>query len=265
MSDVIPLVPGLVSVTYRQLTPDDVVRLAAEAGLEAIEWGGDVHVPAGDLAEAERVAQLCRTTGVAVCSYGSYYRAGCDDLEVADQVVRTAICLGAPNIRIWAGHSGSAECAGGDRLRVAEDVGGFAALAAEHDIQVSLEFHPETLTDTLESTLQLLDEIKMPAGTVRPYWQPTAGLRVGEAHRQVDALLPLLSTVHVFSRTAEGERQPLRAGTSLWLDVLGQLARATDDDGTERFALLEFVRDDDPDTLATEAATLRGWLSSLPG
>ena len=43
--------PGLCSVTFRALDVPAVVRLAAEAGLERIEWAGDVHVPPGDLAD----------------------------------------------------------------------------------------------------------------------------------------------------------------------------------------------------------------------
>ena len=41
-------VPGLCSVTMRQLGVEEVAKLAAESGLRAIEWGGDIHVPPGD-------------------------------------------------------------------------------------------------------------------------------------------------------------------------------------------------------------------------
>src|SRR5699024_11930088 len=49
--------PGICSVTYRDLPPEEIVPLTAEAGLEGIEWGGDVHVAPGvpDLAEHTRV------------------------------------------------------------------------------------------------------------------------------------------------------------------------------------------------------------------
>ncbi len=38
---------GLCSVTFRALPPERIVALAAAAGLDVIEWGGDVHVPPG--------------------------------------------------------------------------------------------------------------------------------------------------------------------------------------------------------------------------
>ena len=46
---------GLVSVTFRKLTPEKIIELVSEAGLNAIEWGGDVHVPHGDLKRAAEV------------------------------------------------------------------------------------------------------------------------------------------------------------------------------------------------------------------
>ena len=40
---------GLVSVTFRDKTPAEIVSEVKKAGLDAIEWGGDVHVPHGDV------------------------------------------------------------------------------------------------------------------------------------------------------------------------------------------------------------------------
>ena len=36
--------PGLVSITFRKLQPDAIIKLVAQAGLTGIEWGGDVYV-----------------------------------------------------------------------------------------------------------------------------------------------------------------------------------------------------------------------------
>ena len=39
---------GLVSVSFRPHTPEDILKAMQCAGLNYIEWGGDVHVPHGD-------------------------------------------------------------------------------------------------------------------------------------------------------------------------------------------------------------------------
>ena len=36
---------GLVSISFRSHTPDEILRAAAESGLTQIEWGSDVHAP----------------------------------------------------------------------------------------------------------------------------------------------------------------------------------------------------------------------------
>ena len=68
------LIPGLVSVTFRQLAPREIVQLAAAAGLRGIEWGGDIHVPHGDLQAARAVRDITAAAGLQVLAYGSYFR-----------------------------------------------------------------------------------------------------------------------------------------------------------------------------------------------
>src|SRR5687768_14765950 len=62
--------PGLVSVTFRKLSPAEVVRVAVDAGLTSIEWGGDIHVPHGDLARAKEVAAMTTEAGLSASAYG---------------------------------------------------------------------------------------------------------------------------------------------------------------------------------------------------
>jgi 3-dehydroshikimate dehydratase len=238
------LMPGLVSVTFRQLTPAEIVALAAEHGMAAIEWGGDVHVPTGDLAVAREVAARCAGAGIAVEAYGSYYRASGDFAPVLE----TALALGAPRIRVWAGERGSS--AETDRAVVVDGLRKAANLAAAAGVEVAVEYHANTLTDTLPSALELFRE----APELKPYWQPPIGSSLQDALAAVPALEPVAA--HVFSWDDIGRRLPLAERVELWEPVLARLAALP---GT-RYALLEFVRDDDPRAFAEDAAVLRAWL-----
>lgn len=40
---------GMTSVTFRKKSAENVIALVKEAGLDGIEWGGDIHVPAATL------------------------------------------------------------------------------------------------------------------------------------------------------------------------------------------------------------------------
>ena len=240
------IVPGLVSVTFRALSAFEVVDLAASTGMRAIEWGGDVHVPVGDSRAAASVAARCADAGIAVAAYGSYYRASGE----FEPVLETAVSLGAPLIRVWAGSSGSASA---PFESVAADLRRVASVAASAGVEIAVEYHANTVTDTLSSALALFAEV--PA--LRPYWQPPIGVSSADARAAVAALLPRLVTAHVFSWGPTGERLPLAAGAYLWRPILASLAASPGD----RYALLEFVRDDSPAAFAEDAATLHTWLS----
>ncbi len=68
------LLPGLVSVSFRASCPGRS-SLVRQGGLAGIEWGGDVHVPHGDLC-AGSARPYGGRRGLAVAAYGSYYRIG---------------------------------------------------------------------------------------------------------------------------------------------------------------------------------------------
>jgi sugar phosphate isomerase/epimerase len=241
--------PGLVSVTLRHLSPDQVVTIASSAGLAAIEWGGDVHVPHGDLAAASLVADLTARAGLSVSAYGSYYRLGHSPPSLAEAVVATAARLGAPVIRVWAGRQGSAQADASDRDRVRDDALRLADLAS--GIGIVLEYHRETLTDTRASTAALLDEVR--AAGVRSLWQPQPERSVAENAGDLRALLPDLANLHVFAWNPDRSRLALAAHRERWAAWLAVAAEAPGD----RYASLEFVPGDDPAQVLVDAATLR--------
>jgi hypothetical protein len=51
-------------VTFRSLEPAEIVKLADRAGLDGIEWGGDVHVPHGDVTKASEVYKMTSSMGL---------------------------------------------------------------------------------------------------------------------------------------------------------------------------------------------------------
>lgn len=245
---------GLCSVTYRALPPGEVLAGAAAAGLRLVEWGADVHAPPGDPAALRQLRQRTSDAGLTVSSYGSYWRAGQDDLPAFTDLVESALALGAPRIRVWAGGEGSATVTAGTRKRVTDALRDAATAAAERGVTVATEFHPGTLTDTAASTARLLEDVAHPA--LSTYWQPPPGEPDDQAVDGLRAVLDQVSAVHVFSWWPDRHRLPLSARESLWRRVI-DLVPPVD-------LLLEFVPDDDAGVLAREARTLRSWVPDLP-
>lgn len=250
--------PGLVSVTFRKLSPGEIVALAREAGLAGVEWGGDVHVPHGDLARAREVRELTEGSGLRVAAYGSYYRAGASEADGLPftRVLATARELGAPTIRVWPGVKGSAELDDAGRRAVCADLARIADLASEAGISVSTEFHGGTLTDSNESAVRMLVEAAHP--NLRTYWQPHNGEATGDCVEGLRAVRSRLSNLHVFHWwPTSAQRHPLAEGAARWEAFLAECRPLAE----ERFALLEFVPGDSPEAFLRDAATLKTWVS----
>ncbi len=251
-------IPGLVSITFRELPPERIVALCVEAGLRSIEWGGDIHVPHGDLAAARRVRHLTIDAGLEVSAYGSYYRAaGSESAGLTfDSVCKTAVELGAPIIRVWAGSVGSAQADAAVRRAVKEDLGRVCDLAAANEIGVSLEFHGGTLADTAESAMQLLKEVAR--ANLSTYWQPPNGFEREASIRGLQLMLEHVQNVHVFHWWPDHEhRLPLEDGADRWRQYFAILSKSA----IRRHASLEFVRDGDIEQFRKDAATLKELLS----
>ncbi|WP_454697246.1 sugar phosphate isomerase/epimerase family protein [Arthrobacter humicola] len=241
------LTPGICSVTLRALSIDDVVRTAAAAGLTGIEWGSDVHVH--DAASAAHARASTEAAGLRVLSLGSYYRAGSfGDFE---EVLVLSTELGAPSIRIWAGVEGSAEASVAQWDAVVEDTQRIAGLAAARGAGLAFEYHGGTLTDTPETTLELLRRVDRRA--VGTYWQPAVGLDDAQALDSLRHVIEHVVGVHCFSWWPQAERLPLTARKELWQGVADVLRG----NGKDLDVMLEFVADDLPKNVIADAAFLK--------
>ena len=244
---------GICSITLRARGTGDVLRIMADAGLRCVEWGGDVHVPAGDLATARRVGRDCSNAGVAVCSYGSYYRAGSSPRAAGQAALDTAAELGAPRVRVWAGSIPSAAATEKERADIAADLARLAAQAAARGLSIALEYHSGTLTDERNSALQMLRDVAGP--DVSPYWQPPLDMPDELAITDALAILPHANAVHVFSWLPGQTRRELAFRQAMWRPVITAAVTSGISD-----ALLEFVPDDDPALVLRKAKTLNEWI-----
>lgn len=258
--------PGLVSVTFRTHSAKQIVELAAGAQLAAIEWGGDVHVPHGDLAAARAVRRMSEDHGLAISAYGSYFRSETPSAlnPSAIAVLDTAAELGAPVVRVWAGARGSREASAGDRAAVAEELALCCDGAAERNLIVATEFHGGALTDDADSCLRLLDEVNR--ANLRTFWQPPNGMDPSAALSGLRRVRHRLAHMHVFHWWPYHlHRHPLAEGADRWPAYLQAAAEQSAADGELRYASLEFVRDDNVDQFRRDAATLHTWLGNIGG
>jgi sugar phosphate isomerase/epimerase len=257
------ILPGLCSISFRQLDPGEVIELASAAGLAGVEWGADRHVPVGEHETARRVAEDCAAAGLACPSYGTYI--GMDPSKGSvEEACSTAVALGARNIRVWTpmgtDHTADAET----RASIVADLVHVCSVAAGAGLTVGLEFHGWTLTHTGESARRLLEEVAAP--NLFTYWQPIYWddeINTDPARQvaEFDLVADHVSHLHAYWWTGF-ERHPLAAGDATWTQILPRAAE-TNRWSAPRYAFLEFVADDDPEHLSSEASTLSRWLGSI--
>ncbi|MFI4910139.1 MAG: sugar phosphate isomerase/epimerase family protein [Sedimentisphaeraceae bacterium JB056] len=252
--------PGLVSISFRQLDTKQVIEMVKTAGLSGIEWGGDVHVPHGNLEVAREVADQTKEAGLDVAAYGSYFRVGVSEdegLKFKD-VLETALTLGTDKIRVWAGNKDSEDADADFRGKIISESKEIAKMAADKGVTMVYEFHGGTLTNTYESAVELLESIDDP--NFQSYWQPINGAGVKINSEGIDKLKPWIRGIHCFHWWPDHTvRLPLAQGWDDWKCYLEKLSKID----LDMYSLMEFVVDDDPENFKKDAEVLKTWLAEF--
>lgn len=243
---------GLASVSFRQNSVEEIVNAAAAAGLDGIEWGSDIHVPSGDLKKAEYVKNLCGSVGLSISSYGSYFRFGV--AENTDdgwaEYLKTASALGTDVIRVWCGNKGSREISGEEYSLAVNQAKRFCKTALDFGITAALECHNFTVTDDYNSSLKFLRDAGQK--NLKMYWQPNQYKDAEYNLKSAKALSGVTENVHTFHWIGDN-RYPLSDGIDVWK----KYADIFKTQNRDRYFLLEFMHDDDINSLSRTAEALR--------
>ena len=236
---------GLVSISFRKNTVDEIIEACLKSGISGVEWGSDVHVPQGNTENAKSVFKKTIGAGLSVFAYGSYYRAG----ENADfkPFLESAQALHAPVIRVWAGTKGNDEADEEYRKAVIADTQKICDMAKP--IKIVFEFHGNTLTDNYQSALELYNKINRENFGL--YWQPDFKKSHQINLEAIKALLPYMSNIHSFFWKPDfNHRGKISEGEAIWKDFIKETGKGHN-------FLLEFMPDDDISSLPFEAEALR--------
>lgn len=153
---------SLCTITFRHhlISLDEIARFARDNAFQGIElWG--IH--------ARNAARQPRFGKEWLAGYGLHAPMLSDylptegdthDMRVrAAELGRLARHWGAAKIRTFAGTRPSAATSAAEFRRVAARLRELCDIAAAHDVRLLVETHPNTLADTLASTLRLIGEV----------------------------------------------------------------------------------------------------------
>ena len=241
---------GIVSISFRKYSKEEILAASKSAGLDSVEWGGDVHVPHGDIAEAKEAKRLTEEYGLHIAEYGSYYIIGKSEPALFAKVYESAKALGTDIIRVWPGQGKPSDSFSNEEYKAyVEDAKRICDLAP--DMTIALECHPNSLTDEYHTALRFLADVNKE--NLKMMWQPNQYRPLDYNIDAINALLPYIVAVHVFSWERK-TRLPLIAKESDWLLYIKLLS------GKDMNYMLEFMHDDNIETLKETASVLNSWL-----
>lgn len=245
---------AVASVSFRPYKAEEILKAAKKSGIEAIEWGSDVHAPVDDTEVLKKIRDLSKDFGVEVSSYGSYYRLGKDNPEVIKAYINAARILGTDCIRIWCAEKASAEISEAELKKLIGDGRIISEIAKKNNITLCLECHPFTLTDDYKSSLNFIEAVGNP--NLKMYWQPNQFKSEEYNLLSARALAPVTENLHVFHWDSEYKKYPLCEGTYIWEKYLSFFKEK------DHNLILEFMHDDKLETLKSTAETLRDFIKS---
>lgn len=245
---------GLTSVTFRELSCPEIIDYCKKCGISHIEWGSDVHIPAGNTEYALSVKKMCDDVGLKVSSYGSYYR--CGTYENAEKTFKsyldTAKALGAKTIRIWVGEKNYEEAQQAYVQRIVNELKLICAMAEKEKIEIGCEFHGGTLCNTCDGALSIVNMVG--CSNFGMYFQYDYLSGTQENCHTLKSFIPILKNVHVFYIDGE-QRMSLseKEGTRIWQEFIEILK----DTNTCTNLLFEFLKNPTCEDLLKETIILK--------
>ena len=238
---------GLVSVSFRNHTPENILRKMKEVGLSVIEWGSDVHAPATDKERLYEIARLQKEYGIECSSYGTYFDFGKHDISELTSYIEAAKILGTRVLRLWCGNKAGRDMTDEERDAFLTLCKRAAKIAKENDVMLCMERHENSFTHYAEDVIFLMNEVNSP--NFRMYWQPALALSPEDNVEMARALAPYTENIHVFNYH-DNARHTLFEIIDTWRTYLKEFS-------TPRTLLMEFLPDNNLETLEKETEALR--------
>lgn len=238
---------GLVSISFRNLTPEVIIEEVKKAGLSYIEWGSDVHAPYNDILKLQKIAKLQAEAGLFCSSYGTYFRLGENNTDELQLYINAAKILGTNILRLWCGNKSFNKYSEAEEAFLFSECKKAAAIAKKNNVTLCMECHNGTYTEAKEGAIRLMKFIDSPA--FRMYWQPNQFVTTEENKKYARLIECFTKCIHVFNWDKEN-RYPLSEAIDLWCEYLSYFPE-------NKTLLLEFMPDDSISSLKIEADSLK--------
>lgn len=195
---------GFTSTSFRQIRDKEkIVRIAKEAGVDCIEWGGDVHVK--DVSDAKNAKELCDAYDIGISSFGSYYRIGAGNTEEWKNICEISAALDCSSVRVWLGTKGSRKTSEAEYETLVKDACAICETAKKYDLKVCPECHDGTFNDDTDAFLKIRKDVG--EDNFKTYFQ-SRYKRLGYDLDRIERTLPYMESVHISFSEQQREQFP---------------------------------------------------------
>jgi len=238
---------GLVSVSFRQHSPKEILEATKKAGLSCIEWGSDVHAPCHDMERLREIVALQKEYGIFCSSYGTYFRLGETPIDELRDYIDAAKILGTNILRLWCGRKSGKNMTDAEKNDLFAACKKAAEMAESSGVLLCMECHRKTFTEEPNDAVLLIETVNSPA--FRMYWQPFQWQSAEQNIENAKKIAPFAKHIHVFNWKGD-QKLPLADAVGEWRDYLKEFS-------APRTLLLEFMPNKTLEELAGEAVALK--------
>ncbi|EPC8408701.1 sugar phosphate isomerase/epimerase family protein [Bacillus thuringiensis] len=158
-----------ISFRHQLISFTDIVQFAYENGFEGIElWGTHAqNLYMQERETTERELNFLKDKNLEITMISDYLDISLSadfekTIEKSEQLVVLANWFNTNKIRTFAGQKESKDFSEQERKEYVKRIRKICDVFAQNNMYVLLETHPNTLTDTLPSTIELLEEVNHP-------------------------------------------------------------------------------------------------------
>lgn len=208
---------GMTSVTLHESSIDDIVHLAKNNNLQAIEWD-ESHVKRGQIAEAEAVRKKSAQAALRITAYSTDFNIHSDSEWFFSKVLETAAALGTDTITLTIEKPSLPEDTGGVSAPLIAKVQNLADLAASAKMKLCFAYRRGSLLEDYIHTGRFIEAISRQ--NVYISWQPNRTSSLIYNIFELKTLAPFVHHVYVSYPDADSGYTPIIEGKDEWHQYL---------------------------------------------
>jgi len=226
-----------------------VIDLVCENGLEILEWN-EVHIPAGNIKEAERVRRRAGEKGLRTISYAAKFSVLTEAAESFSRVLKTADALGTDMVCLNTGLALSSIDAQEASRQLVQRVQELSDMAKKAGMKLCFFYRCDAFFDDYLRVVSLMEEINR--DNVFLNWQPKLTSSLIFNIFELKMLLRFVQHVYIYYKDSASRNSLIIEGRDEWQQYMKVLKEK------EERAIM--FRGCSQESFAEDCALLREWL-----